>query len=125
MKSKSANQIWNEAYDKLNHAHLSLNSNPSTSEKLKICQLSKEAMSGFLHSYLLDHHVAEKPFTNIAIRAEQCAHLDKRFKKLDLSEVNCRFEQVTKDHCTNMDKLKKCVKVAQNIGLLTQAGSST
>ena len=125
MKSKSASQIWNEAQDKLNAAKESLKSNPSPLDKIKVCQLSKEAMSGFLESYLLDHRVPEKPFTNIVVRAEQCSHLDKRFKRLNLSEVNCRFEQVTKDHCTNLTKLRKCVKVAQNIGLITQLGAAT
>ena len=124
MKSKSAHLIWNEAHEKLNFAQESMKSNPSTSEKIKICQLSKQAMSEFLQSYLIDHRVPEKPLSNIAIQAEQCASLDKRFRRLNLSEVNCRYEQVTQEHCTNMNKLRKCLKVAHNVGMLTKEGAN-
>ena len=115
MQESKAEQMWQDGNTLFKQASMTLSSAPTMQERIDVCKRSKRSMTLFLHSFLTAHGVSYEENLTIDVLMERCSEVDPKFKEVVMDQINCRFEELTSECCTNERKLATCLKVTREI----------
>lgn len=82
---------------------------------LETCMNCKLSMRQFLSAYLIDHGVEPGELQTIHLLMEKCKKVDTGFKNLDMGAIDCKYEELNDDHCTDPVHLQACLDTVKNI----------
>jgi len=80
-----------------------------------VCANSRLAMQQLLESYLLKNNILIKKHEPLALLLERCIKLNPKFKTIDFSNVDCRYNANNKNYCSGLDKVNNCLNIAKQI----------
>jgi len=83
-----------------------------------VCLNSKLAIQQLLESYLLKNNIQIKKQESLALLLERCVTHNQKFKTIDLSNVDCRYNSNNHNYCSGLEKVTNCLDVAKQIELL-------
>ncbi len=81
------------------------------------CMNCKIAMRQYLTAYLIDHGIDPGEYQTIHLLLEKCKKIDHGFDNLDMSAIDCRYERLNEDYCTDSTHLSDCVDTVRSIKL--------
>lgn len=114
MKTIYTDILHNNANQRFHEAQQELQKGQSR-DSHGTCMNCKIAMRQYLSAYLIDHGIEPGKFQTIHLLLEKCKQVDIDFEQLDLAAINCRFEQLNDDHCTDEKNLSACVETVRSI----------
>jgi len=80
-----------------------------------ICSNSKLAIKLLLESYLLKNNIQIKNKESIALLLERCVRHNPKFKTIDLSRVDCRYNLNNHNYCSGLEQVANCLDIAKQI----------
>jgi len=83
-----------------------------------VCKNSQFAIESYLKGYLLDNGVDIAKLNTIDKLFEQCKIINKKFKKIDLSDITCKAHKIDTRYCDSIEKVSGCFDAADRIDTL-------
>ena len=117
MKDK-AKKLFNVAVEKLNEANNELFRPEEDVVSYSVCKNAQLAIENYLKGFLLENNVDPAEFVSIDELYEQCKLINSDFKKIDLSEINCKSHKIDTRYCNEVSKVSSCFDVADSIDTL-------
>lgn len=114
MKEK-ANKLFEEAIEKLNEANEELFRPEEDIVTFMVCKNSQFAVENFLKGFLLKNGIDPEKYKTIDSLYEQCKSINKNFKKVNLSEFDCKSFETGSRYCNEVSKVSNCFDMADNL----------
>ena len=114
MKDK-ANEFFDEAIEKLNVAREELFRPEEDLVYFSVCTNSKLAIENFLIGYLLQSGFDPSPYKTIDSLYEECKKLNKNFDKVNLSDFDCKSNNIESGYCMEGTKVCACFNIADSL----------
>lgn len=114
MKTK-ANELFDDAIEKLNEANEELFKPKEDVVSYMICKNAQFAVENFLRGYLIKNGIDEKEFKTIDSLYAQCEKINPKFKKVDLSDFDCKSHNLDSRYCEEVSKVSTCFAAADNL----------
>lgn len=80
-----------------------------------ICTNSRQSISDFLKGFLLEKNIAIQHPASIDSLYKQCQASDKRFDKLDINNMVCKYELNAGSYCLEKNKVDQCLDIARQV----------
>ena len=80
-----------------------------------VCKNSQHAIENYLKGYLLKNGVDIEDCNTIDSLYNQCLIINKNFEKVDLSDFQCRAQNLDSRFCTEIPKVSNCFDAADNL----------
>ena len=77
-----------------------------------ICHNSRQSIANYLMGYLLNKGLHLPYPTTLDSLLEKCQSSDPKFKKIDLSNIHCRFETDDQEYCLDHKTVDACYRIA-------------
>ena len=111
-----ATKFFAKATQKLNEANKELFKPEEDIVTYLVCKNSQYAVENYLKGYLLNNGVEPNENDTIDSLYEQCKKVNKGFKKVDLSDFNCKSSRnLETKFCEKVSKVNKCFDAADNL----------
>ena len=83
---------------------------------ISVCNYANESIRKHLQAYLLLNKQKVDFMQSIEETLKQCIELNKKFKKIDLVEINCKSTPVCNndEYCLSNEKVRRCLDIAQD-----------
>lgn len=114
----NSKQFLAKALNKIDSANEELMKPHDAIISYSVCTNSKLAIKLLLESYLAKNNIPINKGESIALLLERCIILDKKFKSVDLSKINCRHNTSSSSYCSSVEKVSACYNTAKEIELL-------
>ncbi len=114
MKQKS-DSLLSKGIKKVNLAEEELMKPHNDIVSFSVCSNARSSIHLLLESYLLKHKIPFKEQESIALLLERCALNDKRFKSVDITNIDCRHTATKESYCSGVDKVNSCYNTAKKI----------
>lgn len=112
----SAKKLFEEAVDKLNEANEELFRPKEDIVSYLVCKNSQRAIENFLKGYLLKNNIDPSNLKTIDSLYEQCVKINGKFKKVNLSEFQCKSSQnMDSRYCNEVSKVSNCFDMADDL----------
>ena len=117
MKTDAVHQSLGIALQELRIAEDELNRPTEDAVTLCACISTRNALNGFLRTFLLKHNPSVSRNLNSDELLNQCTRIDPQFKSLDLSSFACRHvvgeEECEKMYCLSVEKVNECFETVR------------
>lgn len=113
-----ANKLLVKAAQKLNQANQELYKPEEDIVSFLVCKNSQFAIENYLKGYLLKHGVEPSEFKTIDSLYKQCVVINKAFKKVNLSQFDCKIHRTELRYCNAVSKVSHCFEVANSLDTL-------
>tara|TARA_R110002167_G_scaffold6744_7_gene31842 strand:- start:3459 stop:3836 length:378 start_codon:yes stop_codon:yes gene_type:complete len=110
-----ANEFFVEAVEKLNEAKKELYKPEEDLVTYSVCKNSQHAIEKFLKGYLLKNGVDIEDCNTIDCLYKRCIAINKNFKKVDLSDLQCKSHNLDSRFCNEISKVSNCFEVADSL----------
>lgn len=80
-----------------------------------VCKNSQFAIENYLKGYLQQRNVDTTSFTTIEILFDECVKVNPEFKKIDLSDFQCKSHKIDSTYCNDVKKVSNCFDVADSL----------
>lgn len=110
-----ANRLFDKAFQSLNSANKEIYRPEEDIVPFSVCKNSQYAIESFLKGYLYKKGVDPFPFKTINQLFEECKKLNVEFEKIDLSNFNCKSNEIDSRYCNNVSKVSSCYLLANNL----------
>jgi HEPN domain-containing protein len=80
-----------------------------------VCKNSQHAIEDYLKGYLVKNGVQTENLTTIENLFDQCVSINPNFKKVDLSDFQCKGHDVDSRFCNEIPIVTKCFDAADNL----------
>lgn len=110
-----AKQYFKTAQLKLNDAKQELYRPEKDLVAFSVCKNAQHAIEHYLKGYLLNNDVQIKDNSTIDQLYNQCLRINKNFKKVDLSDLKCKGDELKARYCTEGSKVMSCFDAAENL----------
>jgi len=114
MKDK-ANKLFDDAIEKLNEANEELFKPKEDVVSYMVCKNAQYAVENYLKGFLLQNGVNPDDYKTIDNLYEQCKIINKNFKKVDLSDFDCKSLKMDSRYCEEVSKVSNCFAAADNL----------
>lgn len=111
----NAKKLFEKAIENLSEANKELYKPNEDIVSYSVCKHAQYAIENYLRGYLLQKGVNTVDFNTIEELFEQCKIIDKKFEKIDLSELDCKSHLIDSRYCSQVSKVSNCFDVADNI----------
>ncbi|MEP6262228.1 MAG: hypothetical protein ABJ092_11660 [Gillisia sp.] len=115
---KANNKFFDEAREKLSQANDEFFRPEEDLVTYSVCKNAQFSIENFLKGYLMQHKVDVKGDETLDRLYEQCLNINKNFAKLDLTELDCRSHNLKNRDCSDVPKVSKCLKTANDLEVL-------
>jgi hypothetical protein len=116
--TNNSKQILAKAIKKIDSANEELMKPHDAIVSYAVCNNSKVAIKLLLESYLIKNNFSIDKNESLALLLERCILIDKKFKSVDLSKINCRHNTTSSSYCSSVAKVSACYDTAREIELL-------
>lgn len=113
MQSTESQVLYSEADQLLRAADMEINRAEEDAVTHLICHNSRQSIVNYLKGYLLLRGAEPIEPVTMAGLLKQCSKIDTRFKDLDFSQIQCRFESQDKDYCLDLETVGECFRIAR------------
>lgn len=110
-----AQAFFNEATKKLKSAKEELFKPSEDLVSYSICKNSQFAVENYLKGFLSKNNVDFSIEDTIDTLYTKCVEVDKSFKKIDITTINCRNHAIDSRYCAEIDKVSACFDTADSI----------
>ena len=110
-----ANKLFDDAIEKLNEANEELFRPEEDIVSFVVCKNSQLAVENFLKGFLLQNGVDPSNFKTIDSLYEKCKSINKNFKKVDLSDFECKSHKMDSRYCNEVSKVSNCFNIADSL----------
>ena len=114
MKDK-ANELFDDAIEKLNDANEEFFKPEEDVVSYMVCKNAQFAVENFLKGYLLKNGVDPNAYKTIDSLYEQCIKINPKFKKVELSDFECKSHEMDSRYCEEVSKVSSCFAAADNL----------
>jgi len=83
-----------------------------------VCKNSQFAIESYLKGYLLENEVDISTLDTMDKLLEQCKHINKKFEKIDLSDIVCKAHKIDTRYCDSIKKVSDCFDAADSLDTL-------
>ena len=111
----NANKFLLNPVKKLNDANQELYRPEEDMVTFLVCKNSQMAIENYLRGFLIKNEVDTSELNTVESLYEQCLLINKGFKKINLSEFNCKAIDTTTKFCNDQEKVSKCFDIANNL----------
>lgn len=115
---EQATQAFNNAVKNLNQANQELFRPEEDVVSYAVCKNSQFAIENYLKGFLLKNNISPKNNTTVSVLFEQCLDINPSFKKIDLSDFECKSHKTDSRYCTELSKVNNCFDVADSLDTL-------
>jgi len=116
--SKESEFLKNKAIKKIQNAEKELMKPKEDVVSFSVCSNSRLAIQQLLESYLLNNNITIKKQESLALLLERCVNINPKFKAIDLSEVDCRYNSTNHNYCSSINTVTNCLDIAKQIEAL-------
>ena len=110
-----ANKLFKEAAEKLKEANNELFKPEEDVVRYAVCKNSQFAIENFLRGFLLKNGIDPTHYKTIDSLYEQCKRINNKFEKVNLSEFNCKSQNMDLRYCEEIEKVSSCFEAADNL----------
>jgi len=110
-----ANELFDDAIEKLNEANEELFKPKEEIVSYVVCKNAQYAIENFLKGFLIQNDVDPENFKTVDSLYEQCKLIKKNFKKVDLSDFECKSHTIDSRYCDEVSKVSNCFVAADNL----------
>ena len=110
-----ANELFETAQEKLNEAKEELFRPKEDIVSYLVCKNSQVAIENYLKGYLLKNGVDIDDCDTIDSLFKQCVAVNSNFKKVDLSDLECKGHDLNSRYCNEVFKVSKCFDAADDL----------
>lgn len=114
MKTK-ANNLFDEAIEKLNEASEELFRPEEDVVTYAICKNAQFAIENYLKGFLLNNGKDPSNYKTIESLYEQCKMINVKFEEIDLSSFGCKSYEIDSRYCSEVSKVSNCFNIADNL----------
>lgn len=114
MKTK-ANNLFDEAIEKLNEASEELFRPEEDVVTYAICKNAQFAIENYLKGFLLNNDVDPSNYKTIESLYNQCKMINVKFEEIDISGVGCKSYEIDSRYCNEVSKVSNCFDIADNL----------
>jgi len=114
MKDK-ANELFNDAIEKLNEANEELFKPKEDVVSYLVCKNAQFAVENFLKGYLMKNGVNPDDYKTIDSLYKQCEKINPKFKRIELSDFECKPHEMGTRYCEEVSKVSSCFTTADNL----------
>jgi len=114
MKDK-ANELFDSAIEKLNEANEELFKPKEDVVSYMVCKNAQFAVENFLKGYLIKNGVDPDDHKTIDSLYKQCKKINPKFKKVELSDFECKSHKMDSRYCEEVSKVSSCFTAADNL----------
>lgn len=83
-----------------------------------VCKNSQYAIEAFLKGYLNHRGFVTHDNEHIEGLLNRCIELDGKFRKIDLTILNCKASKIDSRYCSDVEKVSSCFDAADNLDTL-------
>lgn len=109
------NKLFNKAVKKLHEANEELFRPEEDVVSYVVCKNSQKAIVNYLKGYLIEKGANPDYYETIDQLYEQCKKINKRFEAIDLSEFDCRSQNLSSKYCEEVSKVSSCFEAANHL----------
>ena len=110
-----ANKLFKEAVEKLSEANTELYRPEEDIVTYLVCKNAQYAIKNYLTAFLLQNGIDSGENSTIDTLYQQCVLINKRFKKINLSDFNCTSQNISTEYCNEVTRVSGCFNVADNL----------
>jgi len=110
-----ANELFNDAAEKLSAASKELYRPEEDVVTYAICKNAQFAIENYLKGFLLKNDIDPSDFKTIDSLYEQCKLINNKFEEIDLSSFNCTSKEIDYKYCNEVSKVSSCFDVADKL----------
>lgn len=110
-----ANKLFKEAVEKLGEANTELYRPEEDIVTYLVCKNAQFAIKNYLTAFLLQNGIDTGENSTIDTLYEQCVLINKRFKKINLSDFNCTSQKISTEYCNEVTRVSGCFNVADSL----------
>ncbi len=114
MKSK-ANKLFEDAIGKLNEASEELFRPEEDVVTYSVCKNAQLAIENYLKGFLLQNDIDTSNYKTIDALYEECIKVNKKFEKIDFSELRCQSNKIDATYCNEVSKVSNCFDIADSL----------
>ena len=114
MKTK-ANNLFDEAIEKLNEASEELFRPEEDVVTYAICKNAQFAIENYLKGFLLNNDVDPSNYKTIESLYNQCKMINVKFEEIDISSFACKSYEIDSRYCNEVSKVSNCFDIADNL----------
>ncbi len=114
MKDK-AKELFEVAKEKLKVANEELFRPEEDVVTFSVCKNSQYAIENFLRGYLLSKQINPLEFKTIDSLLQQCRQVNKKFERIDFTDIKCSAHTIDSRYCTNVKEVKNCFDAADSL----------
>lgn len=112
---KKANKLYKTAIEKLNEANEELFRPEEDVVSYLVCKNSQFAIENYLRGYLYENGIDASVYPTIESLYQKCKHINKKFEKVDLSDIRCKIYDTDTRYCNEHSKVSKCFDAADSL----------
>ncbi len=110
-----ARALFKEAIKKVGEANQELCRPEEDVVSVMVCKKSQRATENFLRGYLLENEVEPGIEKTLDELLQQCLAINPNFRKVDLSNFDCRSAKLDSHQCNEVSKVSGCFVNASNL----------
>ncbi len=110
-----AKKLFKDASKKLNEANKELYRPKEDVVSYVVCKNSQFAIENYLKGFLLKNDINPDEYKTIDSLYKQCVIINKDFEKVNLSDFNCKSQNVDTRYCNEVSKVSNCFDVANSL----------
>jgi len=110
-----AKKLFDDAIEKLNEANEELFRPEEDIVSMVVCKNSQFAVENYLKGFLLQNGVDPENFKTIDSLYEKCKSINKNFKKVNLSDFECKSHKMDSRYCNEVSKVSNCFDIADSL----------
>ena len=114
MKDK-ANELFDDAIEKLNEANEELFKPKEDVVSYMVCKNAQFAVENFLKGYLMKNGVDPDEYKTVDSLYKQCEKINPKFKRVDLTDFDCKSHNMDSRYCEEVSKVSNCFAAADNL----------
>ena len=107
-----AKALFKEAIKNVNEANEELCRPEEDVVSILVCKKSQLAVNDFLRGYLLQQGVEPKIDMTLEDLYNGCLAINPNFKKVELSNFDCKSVNINSKDCNNVSKVNECYNTA-------------
>lgn len=111
----NAHKLFDEAIEKLNEANEELFRPEEDIVSPLVCKNAQNAIENYLKGFLIQNGVETSHFKTIDSLYERCKMINKNFEKVDLSEFNCKSQNMDSKYCEEVSIVSNCYTIADKL----------